>query len=112
MTMSSKRIQREAATIEVMICMYCRDHHDADGLCPECAELLVYARRRLSKCPFQGGKTSCGKCSVHCYQPKMREKVRRVMRYAGPRMMLRHPLMALMHLVDGLRKKPTTRPKR
>ncbi len=107
MTMSSKRIQREAATIEAMIGMYCRDHHDADGLCPECTELLSYARRRLSKCPFQQGKTTCGKCLIHCYQPKMREKVRQVMRYAGPRMMLRHPLLAFMHLVDGLRKNPT-----
>ncbi len=107
MAMSSKRMQREAVTIAAMIALYCRDQHGADSLCPECAELLRYARRRLSKCPFQEGKTTCGKCPIHCYQPKMREKIRQVMRYAGPRMMLRHPLMAVMHLVDGLRKKPT-----
>ncbi len=37
----------------------------------------------------------------------MREKIRRVMRYAGPRMLLRHPVMALLHMVDGLRKEPS-----
>jgi hypothetical protein len=26
------------------------------------------------------------------------------MRYAGPRMMARHPYLALMHLIDGRRK--------
>jgi len=30
----------------------------------------------------------------------MREKVREVMRYSGPRMILRHPWLALMHVVD------------
>ncbi|MBU0944567.1 MAG: nitrous oxide-stimulated promoter family protein [Proteobacteria bacterium] len=105
--MSSRRMQREAATIEVMILLYCRDHHrPAHGLCSGCTDLLHYARRRLSQCPFQGGKTSCGKCPIHCYQPKMREKIREVMRYSGPRMMLCHPLLAFMHLLDGFRKRP------
>jgi hypothetical protein len=27
-----------------------------------------------------------------------------VMRYAGPRMLLSHPFLALLHLIDGLRK--------
>jgi hypothetical protein len=26
------------------------------------------------------------------------------MRYAGPRMLLRHPLLAILHQLDGLRK--------
>ncbi len=108
-----QRMQREEVTIEAMIRLYCRDHHnyDDDGLCEECSELLNYARKRLANCPFQEGKTTCGKCQVHCYQPKMRERIRQVMRYSGPRMLLHHPLMSLMHLVDGLRKKPIRPPK-
>ena len=39
----------------------------------------------------------------------MRARIREVMRYAGPRMLLSHPLMALRHLLDGLRK-PRSRP--
>jgi hypothetical protein len=31
----------------------------------------------------------------------MREAVREVMRYAGPRMALRHPILAFLHLLDG-----------
>jgi hypothetical protein len=39
----------------------------------------------------------------------MRERVRVAMRYAGPRMLFRHPIMALLHLIDGLRKEPKGR---
>lgn len=108
--LSSRRLQREAHTVAAMIRRYCRDrHHTTDGLCPECAELLAYARRRLARCPVQEGKTTCGKCPVHCYAPGMRARIREVMRYAGPRMVWSHPLMALRHLLDGLRK-PRPRP--
>jgi hypothetical protein len=36
----------------------------------------------------------------------MREQVRAVMRYAGPRMVKEHPLLAAAHLTDGRRKTP------
>jgi hypothetical protein len=72
-----------------MIELYCRRHHQAKGsLCDECRELLAYAMQRIEKCPFQADKPTCAKCPIHCYRPAMREKVRQVMRYAGPRMML------------------------
>jgi hypothetical protein len=35
----------------------------------------------------------------------MREKVKKVMKYSGPRMLLHHPVLALHHVFDG-RKKP------
>jgi hypothetical protein len=35
----------------------------------------------------------------------MREQVRAIMRYAGPRMLLRHPVLALMHVWDGRHRK-------
>jgi len=102
----SKRMQREARTVEVMILRFCRDRHGTKGEvpCKECRDLLTYAHRRLKHCPFQENKTTCGKCPVHCYAPQMREKIRDVMRYAGPRMLLTHPVMAIAHLLDGLRK--------
>ncbi len=104
------RMARESKTIRVMIALYCRDHHLAKSLCPECRELLDYAQKRLEKCPFQEGKTTCAKCPVHCYSPQMRARVRSVMRYSGPRMLYRHPLLAVFHLIDGIRKKPVTLP--
>jgi hypothetical protein len=100
------RIKREKKTIDAMIHLYCRKHHGTkDELCPECTELYDYAMLRLSKCPFQENKSTCGKCLVHCYKPDMKTKVTKVMRYSGPRMLLHHPLLALHHVFDG-RKKP------
>lgn len=102
------RIQREARTVSAMIDIACSQLHQTPRgeLCAECADLLEYSWRRLSACPFQEGKTSCAKCPVHCYIPAMRERVRQVMRTAGPLMPTRHPLLALWHVVDGWRKTP------
>lgn len=104
------RITRENRTAEEMIKLYCREHHHSDRLCPECSELDNYSRKRLERCPFQEGKTTCAKCPVHCYTPAMREKIRTVMRYSGPRMIYHHPVLVLLHLLDSLRKEPI-RPK-
>jgi hypothetical protein len=101
------RMSREARTMQVMVAMYCHDLHGTrDGLCEECSELVKYAHERLDKCPYQEAKTSCAKCPIHCYRPAMREKMRAVMRHAGPRMLRQHPVMAALHLWDGLRKEP------
>jgi predicted amidophosphoribosyltransferase len=95
-----------------MVELYCRDHHapssaDPGGLCPDCAALLGYARARLARCPYAAGKPTCAKCPTHCYRPAMREQVRSVMRYSGPRMLTKHPLLAAAHLIDGRRIRPT-----
>lgn len=100
------RLAREAQTIEAMVALYCRAHHDGPAPCGECDALLAYARERLAKCPFGEGKTTCARCPVHCYRPALREQVRAVMRFAGPRMLWRHPLLALLHLADGRRRAP------
>ena len=104
-------MQREARTVEVMIRHFCRDKHGSgqEGLCDQCRKLLDYAFLRLKHCPFQEGKTTCGKCPIHCYKPGMRQKIQEVMRYVGPRMMLTNPLIALGHALDGLRRKPVKR---
>ena len=72
-------------------------------LCPECSALLDYALRRLDSCRFENGKPSCRKCPVHCYRADMRERIRTVMRWAGPRMIFHHPLAATKHLLRELR---------
>ena len=98
------RIERERQTIEHMIKMYCRVLHGTSwGFCGECGPLLEYAHLRLDRCPFQEGKPVCLHCKVHCYSPEMREKIREVMHFAGPRLMLRHPWLSFMHLWDTLK---------
>jgi hypothetical protein len=101
----TSRIDRERGTVEIMISLYCRHFHSKDNSC-DCRQLLDYALERLRKCTFQEGKTTCVRCPVHCYKPEMRDKIRLVMRFAGPRMLYLHPILTIYHLIDGRRKKP------
>lgn len=105
------RLARELKTMAVMLHIYCRDHHggaalDDEHLCEACSGLLDYARRRLAGCPFGTDKPTCVNCQIHCYGMRQREATRVVMRYAGPRMLLRHPLLAWAHVIDGKRPAP------
>jgi len=109
---SGARIAREKRTIAAMLQIYCNDHHQSQGrLCHECSQLLDYAQRRLDNCPFQDAKPACNHCQVHCYSTRMQDRVKSVMRYAGPRMTLRHPVLSLFHLLDKLRKTPAVKTK-
>lgn len=104
MDVQTKR-QREKETVSLMIALYCRHHHGGKELCPDCAALDAYARQRSEKCPFMETKTFCSNCRVHCYKADMREKIRAVMRWSGPRMIFHHPVMALRHLIETKREK-------
>jgi len=102
------RLRREYRTMECMVEIWCADHHD-DGArqgatCEDCRAFLSYAERRLEKCPYGEAKPTCAKCPIHCYKRAQREHARVIMAYAGPRMTYRHPWLALMHLVDKVRK--------
>lgn len=103
-------IRYEQKQIRAMIELYCHKHHHTHGkdLCPECASLNDYANSRLARCPFGDDKSSCRQCAIHCYKPALREKVTQVMRFAGPRMIYRHPIMAMKHMAKELfDKRPT-----
>jgi len=102
-----RRLAREWQTIAAMLSIYCGDRHASwVTLCPECQGLLDYAAIRLARCRFGLEKPVCAKCPVHCYQRARREQVRAVMRYAGPRMLWRHPILSLRHWLDGFRGVP------
>lgn len=105
------RIDNERNTIKAMTAMYCTSHHHTERgqLCESCTSFLEYAEKRLIHCPFQGEKPTCANCKVHCYKKDMRDLAREIMRYAGPRMIYRHPLMAIHHLFDSRKKTPTKR---
>ena len=84
--------------------IYCQGFHGTGrSLCTECQSMLDYALLRLRRCRFGEEKPICAKCPVHCYQPAWRDAVKAVMRYAGPRMIWRHPILALRHMWDGYR---------
>lgn len=88
-----------------MIYIYCAAKHGSTkALCADCEELRKYALKRVASCKFGENKPTCQKCPVHCYSPQMRDRIREVMRYAGPRMLYKSPILAIKHLVKGLQK--------
>ena len=100
---ASKRL-REKEMVAQMIALYCKKRHGKkNGLCPECQSLLDYAQSRSDQCPFMETKTFCSNCRVHCYKQEMREKIREVMRFSGPRMLLVHPGAAIRHVIETKR---------
>jgi hypothetical protein len=97
------RRERESVIVQTMIRMYCKANHKSDGmLCNECSTLSVYAEKRLFSCMYGEIKPVCKHCPVHCYSPLMREQMRQVMRWAGPRMIFRNPVFAVSHIIDNL----------
>ena len=110
-TAEQKR-QWEKEIVSKMIAIYCRAHHKEARhgcakaeLCPECRDLETYAKIRSDKCPFMETKTFCSNCKVHCYKPEMREKIRQVMRFSGPRMLLHDPVNAIRHVILSRKEK-------
>lgn len=105
--------EREKAMVSEMIALYCRKQHGTKGsLCADCAALNAYARERSDKCPFMETKTFCSNCKVHCYKNanpeigmEMWEKIRKVMRFSGPRMIFHHPVAAVRHVLETKREK-------
>lgn len=105
----AKRREREKRTISQMVALYCADHHDAgartersysgEPLCAACRALDEYCVLRTERCRSMAVKTNCEACGNHCYAAKQREAIREVMRYAGPRMLLHHPVAAVRHLL-------------
>ena len=102
----SRAIQSEKRVVSKMIKLYCRAHHNSKNeFCEECDELNIYAMIRLDKCPFGEDKPTCSLCPIHCYKKEMRTRVKEVMIFAGPRMLLRHPVDAVSHLARELKLK-------
>ncbi|MFW9786232.1 MAG: nitrous oxide-stimulated promoter family protein [Candidatus Thorarchaeota archaeon] len=95
------KIQKEKETVGKMIRLYCEKKHSSTGgtLCTECQSLLEYSHKRLEDCRYQEDKPTCRKCPVHCYRPTMRDEIRRVMRFSGPRLALRAPMDWIRHQI-------------
>jgi len=97
----SSRVHREKMTVRAMIRIYCVAHHGrSKELCSECRGLLEYSHERIEACPLLENKPTCAECKIHCYGLARREQIRQVMRFSGPRMICRHPVLALRHMMD------------
>lgn len=103
----SGQLLTEFKTVQGMVHIYCRQQHGTlIGTCVECQSLIEYAQMRLDRCPYGQNKPTCNQCPIHCYKPEPKEKMRLVMRYAGPRMLLHHPILAIRHLLHERRALP------
>lgn len=98
--MNKNRIEDEKNVLYRMVYIYCKGKKHSEHLCGNCKELVEYANQRLVACRFGENKSFCSKCTVHCFKPEMREKIKAVMKYSGPRMMLHNPIMAIKHLIQ------------
>lgn len=94
--------EKEIQVVTLMIEKYCRKKHKTKGheLCKDCAELLDYVKLRRGKCPFGDNKPFCSNCRIHCYQQEMRDKIKEVMRFSGPRMITSHPILTVSHVIQ------------
>ena len=105
MNSSDSPLDKERKTIRTMIRMYCKNHHHPKSeCCEDCLELFEYASKRLKYCQYGDQKPTCAKCPIHCYKPEMRDRIRKIMRYSGPRMIYTHPIMGFRHLFRMLKR--------
>lgn len=107
MMVTKPRREREAIIVRHMIDIYCNAHHNVErgrkSRCESCSALIEYAGKRLQKCKFGDSKPVCKECPVHCYSLSMRENMKQVMRWSGPRMLYKKPLYAFIHMIDSQR---------
>ena len=98
MNVEEKR-QLELKTMYQMIGIYCKHkHHSKSTLCDSCEDVWKYAEMRVHRCPHMETKTFCAMCKTHCYGPNYRDKVREIMRFSGPRMLLVSPWQVIKHI--------------
>lgn len=103
-TRLGKRTAYEKKLIREMIGLYCNHSHGSGKrtLCPDCQMVLEYSLTRIDSCPHKDTKTFCSVCKTKCYTREYREKIREVMRFSGPRIVLIHPVMLISHMVCSI----------
>ena len=97
--MQNKKIATEKTTVKAMIEIYCKANHKGQFMCEECSKLIDYAFLRLDKCKYNENKPSCKKCKTHCYNTENRNRIRKIMRFSGKRMIFYNPILSLRHLL-------------
>lgn len=112
------KLTRDLVTLARFIRIYCDGHHRGHSrgaadlrfldvneltgrrfeLCTACNKLLAHAFHKRIHCPMDP-KPVCKHCDDHCYNVEYRRQIRRVMRYAGWRAVIRGRLDLLWHMI-------------
>lgn len=112
-TAITRQEKKDLKILALFTSVYCHDHHHETRLpldnlpdslkglkryqcCAECLDFLQYAIERRLKCPVEE-KPVCKHCTIHCYRPGHRERVREVMRYSGKTLIRRGRIDLLWH---------------
>lgn len=96
------KIKREIKTFQKMVEIYCKSQHKSKSeICDECNSLEKYAIKKLNKCCFKEDKPACKNCPVHCFKPEYKAKTKEIMRFSGPKMVFKHPILTFWHLQQG-----------
>ena len=100
-------LAREQDSISKMIAIYCnKQHNSSHKLCEECKNISEYASKCISLCQYGANKPVCGKCPSNCFRGDMYGKMVKIMRFAGPHMLYKHPILTARHILDAFRKPP------
>lgn len=105
---NADRIQRDLRTLQAIGSIYCRAHHadrpkNSAGMCAECSATISFTHDRAANCP-NNHQGNCQDCAIKCNRGNQQQRIRAIMAYAAPRMMVRHPLMTLEYLAKKRRK--------
>lgn len=99
----------EFKTLVIMTTLYCKKYHSVT-LCPTCHDFIKHAQIKLDRCVYGQNKPACKACPIHCYKPQMRQQAKVIMQYAGPRMLLTHPILTLKHILKAKKEFPDVVP--
>ncbi|MDY4787719.1 MAG: nitrous oxide-stimulated promoter family protein [Bacilli bacterium] len=95
------KIEKEKRIVKLMIEIYAKKKMKLPlEQNNEMKDLLNYCYLRLSKCPFKDNKKFCSKCKIHCYKDEYRNKIKEVMRFSGPRLLIYHPILVIKHILE------------
>ncbi|MHA1576866.1 MAG: nitrous oxide-stimulated promoter family protein [Candidatus Thorarchaeota archaeon] len=99
---SGPKILKEKEVVERMIRLYCQKKHGTNqgNLCDDCRKLNAYSEIRLDHCRYGEEKPSCRKCKTHCYSPSNKATIKSIMRFSGPRLVLRAPADWIRHFLQ------------
>lgn len=94
-----KKRQKEMESMRLILDIYEKGHPEERE---EIEAIRKYSMERIQKCPKMATKTYCSNCEIHCYRAEFREKVRKIMRYAGPRLLLKKPSFVIDHALKRI----------
>lgn len=105
-------MDKDKRTLEAIGKIYCRGNHggcerDSTGLCPDCRQVIDSTLDRTASCPF-GHAQNCQDCHIHCQRGEAQQRIQDIMRYAAPRMALRHPVMTFGYLRKKIKGRSAT----